>query len=266
MCLTVDSEKMKNLIFAVGMLLLLSVFAGCKKNKPDPPTSETSLHLKVSAFFGDQPLEFGPTYHNVSGYRLNVSDFKLYLSHLFLVDQEGDTVNLTDVAFFNLTSGANTLIVDHLGAGNYSKIGFGIGVAPDLNSPQNEGSFNIALFDHDHPLSNSNNMFWSWAGGYRFVVFDGKYDTDTQSTEPMIDGYSFHTGGDDAYREVVFENIDFTLSEESTTAWLDFQIDRFFYNDTDTIDISVQNQAHAPNQPLGLQISDNIQHSVSFRQ
>lgn len=268
-----DKFKLKNFM---ALLVLVAVFTACKKDEPEPPPippptnpppiDTTSLvQLKISAFFGNDELEFGDQYYNVSGYRLNVAEFKLYLSYVYLLEEDGDTVHLTDVAFFDVKGGLNEIVIEEVPAGVYSSIGFGIGVAPDMNSPQNP-DFNIALFDNDHPLSFSKGMYWGWAGGYRFVIFEGKYDTDPDSMEPMTDGYSFHTGGDDTYREVMLENIGFDVSSGSNTAHLDFHLDQFFYSDSDTIDIATQNQTHMPNQPLSIVISDNIQHAVTFRQ
>lgn len=269
-------------------ILMLLVFAGllsaCKKDKDDlppapPPTnppmdttltdppvdSTSNIHLRISSFFGDQELEFGETYFNILGYRFNVADFKLYLSYIYFIEQNGDTAHLADIAFFNLYAGDNELIIEDVPVGNYAQMGFGIGVAPDMNSPQNP-DFDLALFDNDHPLSQFNGMYWTWQGGYRFVIFEGKYDTDPDSTEPMVDGYSFHTGGDESYRVVNLTGINFNVSaNENTVAHLDFAVDRFFYSETDTIDIDENPMTHSPNTELSARMSDHIQQAVSFR-
>lgn len=258
--------RMKNFIV---LLAFTAVLTACKKDDPKPPSTPSpktsaDLHFKISPFFGDEILEFGNQYYNVSGYRLNVGEFKLYLSYVYFLEENGDTLHLTEVAFFDVRAGVDEIVIEDVPIGEYSSIGFGIGVAPDMNSPQNP-YFNIALFDNEHPLSESNGMYWSWAGGYRFVIFEGKYDTDPDSVEPMTDGYSFHTGGDATYREVVLEDINFNFTAETNVANLDFLLDRFFYSESDTIDIATQNQTHMPDQPLSIVISDHIQQAVSFR-
>lgn len=258
---------MKNFLL---LLVIVTLLSACKKDKVDSPPGNSDtvsdVHLKISSFFGDQELEFGETYFNVSGYRFNVSDFQLYLSYVYLIEQNGDTAHLTDIAFFDLYDGDDDLIIEDVPVGNYTQLDFGIGVAPDMNSPQNP-DFNIALFDNDHPLSQSNGMYWSWQGGYRFVIFEGKYDTDPDSTDPMVDGYSFHTGGDQSYRVVSLTGINFDVTaEETAVAHLDFAVDRFFYSATDTIDIDVHTMTHSPNSDLSARVSDNIQQAVSFRE
>lgn len=256
---------MKQLIIVCSVLL---TFLSCKKDKdPKPTGSESSLEINLKAWFNDEGFVAGETYHNVSDYRVNVSDLKMYLSDVYAVRSNGDTVQLSDIALFNLNTGSDALAIDGVPAGNYEAFGFGIGVSPDLNSPQNEATFDISLFDNDHPLSLSSGMYWTWAAGYRFVIFEGKYNTDPDGTDALIEGYSYHTGKDPSYREVHFSNLNFVvLSSGNSEVFLDFDVDRFYYSDTDTIDIAVHSQTHGTNQELSDRVSDCIQQAVSFRQ
>lgn len=261
----------------ISWILILAVVLGsCKKEDPNPtpdPTTpqnpdpeQTVLKIELEAWFENEPLViFTEEYVNVSGYRLNVSDLKMYLAHLYAVRDDGQTVVISDISFFNFTSGNASLSVNHLPPGTYTQFGFGIGVPQEMNSPANP-DFSAAIFDQGHPLSESNGMYWTWATGYRFVVFDGFFDTDPESTGLLTTGYSFHTGKDESYREVLFNDINFTLTEEeTTTVYLDFAVDRFFYTDTDTVDLAIHSQSHGTFQELSDRVSDNIQQSVSFR-
>lgn len=263
---------MKKLVWLFAVAVVLG---SCKKEDPDPtpdptppqPTPEqTVLKIDLEAWFENDPLViFTEEYINVSGYRVNVSELKMYLANMYAVRDDGETVQLFDIAFFNFNSGDPTYSVTHVPPGNYTQLGFGIGVPEEMNSPANP-DFTMSIFDSGHPLSESNNMYWTWATGYRFVIFDGYYDTDPESTGLLTTGYSFHTGKDESYREVVFNDISFTVvEEETTTIHLDFAIDRFFYSDSDTVDIAIHNQSHGTNQELSDRISDNIQQAISFR-
>jgi hypothetical protein len=259
---------MKNALF---LLLLVVLFASCKKDKPDPdpiPNPDpqpTLLKMELTAWFEDEVLEAGKVYHNVSNYRVNVTELKLYLAHVHAVRDNGEIQNLTDIAFFDLTNGSASLTLSNVPPGNYTGLGFGIGVPQEMNSPANPG-FNIAIYDSNHPLSVTNNMYWTWATGYRFVIFDGRYDVDAESDDPLINGYSFHTGMDESYREVHFNDINFAVTaHETNEIFLDFAVDRFYYSDGDTIDVAVDNQSHGTNQQLSDRVSDHIQQAVSFR-
>lgn len=245
---------------------------GCKKEQPapvpdpDPVANPTNLSLELTAWFENEELVAGDEYQNIAGYRVNVTELKLYLAYIYLLRDNGDTVSVSDIAFFDLTPGSEAITFSDFPTGSYTEIGFGIGVPAEMNSPANP-DFNSAIYDSNHPLSVTNNMYWSWATGYRFVIFDGKYDTDAESDDPLISGYSFHTGKDESYRQVILQGVDINVVEEqTTTVYLDFSVDRFFYSTTDEIDLAVDNQTHGTNQELSDRLSDNIQQAVSVRE
>lgn len=257
---------MKQLIIT---LLILSVFVACKKDPQPPPDTNgtSSLELKLNAWFDDEAFVAGETYHNISDYRVNVTELKLYLSDVYAVKNNGDTVFLSDIALFHLNSGEDAITVEDVPAGEYVAFGFGLGVSTDLNSPQNEEIFDISLFDNDHPLSISSGMYWTWQAGYRFVIFEGKYNTDSDGTDPLIEGYSYHTGKDESYRTVEFDNINFEVNGTGNSVInLDFDVDRFYYSQSDTVDVAVDSQTHGTNQDLSNRVSENITEAISFRE
>lgn len=260
---------MKQLLY---LALFAIVLVSCKKDKPDPdpdpidPAGQTTLRIKINAFYENEPLVFGQTYHNISNYRVNVTDLRMYLAHIYGVRSGGETVSFSDIEFANLTNGEVTLSLGTVPSGNYSEFGFGLGVPEEMNSPANP-NFSIAVFSSDHPLSQNNGMYWTWQTGYRFVIFDGKYDTDPDGTGLLIPGYSFHTGKDESYRNVVFPNASFTVeANKQNTVYLDLHVDRFYYSETDTIDLAVHNQSHGSNQELSDRVSDIITQAISFRE
>jgi len=254
---------------AIYLALVALAFTGCKKDNDDPipPVNEaTKLVVWMHALYEDEALVAGQTYFNVSNYRVNVTDLRLYLSHVYGVKDNGDTTFFRDIAFLDILAGENCLVLDNPDTGNYTSFGFGLGVAPEMNSPGNP-DFNIAIFDSNHPLSLFNNMYWSWAAGYRFVIFDGKYDTDGGGTGELINGYSFHTGMDQSYRSKDWNNVPFSIEQNQTTdIHIDLAIDRIFYSASDTIDIAIDNQSHGTNQELSDRVSNNIIEAMTFRQ
>lgn len=251
-------------------LLLLAfsmVFLGCEKEDdpilPQPPT-KSDLRLKVNAHFNGQPVNPGEVFVNVTDYRVNVIELKLYLSEIYAVKSDGAVVPLSDVELFDITTGSDETVFADVDIASYQSLGFGIGVSPEMNSPDNP-DFDESVFSSDHPLSVTNNMFWSWATGYRFVIFDGKYDTDAEGEGPLLNGYSFHTGKDASYREVILSDANFSVSDQDqNVVTVNFNMAKFFYSSSDTIDIAVDNQTHGENQELSDRLSDNLQQSVSF--
>lgn len=255
---------MKN--FLMVLVFATALWSCDKEDDPIPPQAPTKsdLKLQVKAHFNGLPVNPGQVFLNVSSYRVNVIELKLYLSEIYAVKNDGQVVSLSDVALFNVTTGSDEIIFKDVDIASYQSLGFGIGVPPEMNSPDNP-DFDESVFSSDHPLSVTNNMFWSWASGYRFVIFDGKYDTDGTGSGPLLNGYSFHTGKDASYREVVFSDASFSVDAQTDNAvTVSFNMAEFFYSESDTIDIAVDNQTHGENQVLSDRLSDNIQQSVSF--
>lgn len=254
---------MKNTV--LYLILSVALLAGCKKDDPDPivPQPETTLRLNLRALYEGQLLQAGQVYQNITDYRVQVNELKLYLSHIYAVKSSGDTVSLQDIAFFDLTTGTDGISLGSIPAGSYSSFGFSLGVPAEMNSPQNP-DFSIAIFQPGHPLNEANGMYWTWATGYRFVIFDGRYDTNPEATSDLIDGFSFHTGKDESYRNLVFAQ-GFNVAEGAKhKIRLDFEVDRFFYSETDTLDLVVNNQAHGTNQVLSDRVSDLVVQAIEF--
>jgi hypothetical protein len=254
---------MKKLFFVLVAFSLL----GCKKDKPNPTpvVTPTKLILNIEANYEGDALVFGETYLNISNYRVNVSDLRMYLSNIYGVKSNGDTVFFGEIAFFNLTAGKNTLLINSPETGSYTSFGFGLGVPQELNSPSNP-NFSIAIFDSEHPLSVNNGMYWAWASGYRFVIFDGKYDTDESGTGPLLNGYSIHTGMDESYGVKEINDISFNIMANATNhLYLDVAVDKFYYLDSDIIDLAVDNQSHGSNQDLSNRLTTNILNAITLR-
>lgn len=252
---------MKNTL--IYLIVSAAVLAGCQKDDPDPviPQPETTLRLDLRALYEGELLQAGQVYQNITDYRVQVNELKLYLSHIYAVRSSGDTVSLKDIAFFNLTSGADGISLGTVPAGSYTSFGFGLGVPAEMNSPLNP-DFSIAIFQPGHPLSEANGMYWTWATGYRFVIFDGRYDTDSEATSDLINGFSFHTGKDESYRNLVFSEAFNVAEGNEHKIRLDFEVDRFFYSQADTLDVAVNNQAHGTNQVLSDRVSDLVTNAI----
>lgn len=255
----------------IVLLAVVAVFVlACKKENPDPTPEppiqqETKLTIWYHALYQDEGLLQGVEYQNISNYRINVTDLMFYVSHVYGVKSNGDTVYFADIAFLDFFAGRNCIVINNAETGNYSSFGFGLGVAPEMNSPGNP-DFNIAIYDSNHPLSLFNNMYWSWQAGYRFVVFDGKYDEDSNGSGPLINGYSYHTGLDYSYRNKDWSNASFEIVEnQQTDVHIDMAVDRFFYSETDTINVAIDNQSHGTNQSLSERMSNTIIEAISFR-
>ncbi len=237
-----------------GMALLV----GCHKPYgTDGP--QGLVRLKVEATWQGQPLQAGSVHLNVTNYRTQVELLKLYLAELRLTGPGGAT-ELADIALFDALNGGTEELFE-AEAGTYSGLHLGLGVPAALNATD------PVLYPVGHPLSVSNGTYWTWATGYRFVMFDGRYDTDPNGTGVPTNLFSIHSGMDPCYRvrDLAFA-APFTVDGGDTTDLvLQLEVDRFFHNAVDTIDLVTDHQAHGDNMPLAMRFSDNVLGSIKVQ-
>ncbi len=254
---------MSTLSRTVLALILPLVLVTCRPDdtvEPDPvPTPTTgSLKLIIKPTWNGVPFALHQTYENVSGYRVKVEMLKFYLGNVQLVNGSGATT-VKDVELFDMLHGGDTAVWSGLPTGTWSGLGMGLGVPQALNDvdPINYAS--------GHPLSLSHGTYWSWGSGYRFVMFDGKYDTTSTGTGPVLQPFSMHTGMNVCYR--VFDlplasSLSITAGGTSELV-LELAVDRFFHSASDTLDLAVENASHGsdPAHTLALKLTENIVHS-----
>lgn len=248
---------MKKLLF---LPLVLAVLTGCDEHEPDPytpPTTPSSgVRLIVKPMWDGAPFDKYTVYHNVMDYRIQVQMLKMYLSDIELLTT-GNAQELSRAELFRLTDGPDTVVLD-VTAGDYTGLRFGIGVPEYLNHQD------PTQYAADQPLSTSNGMHWTWTEGYRFVVFDGRYDTLGTGTNQPPDMFSIHTGFDTCYREVEFASMPVQVPTGTyVDIAIEFDLAKFFFTANDTIDLKVDNQAHGANIPLAIRLSDCVAGSVS---
>ena len=240
------------------LLLVLSVLliGSCGKHDPDPLPPPGGIQLRVIPLWNGALFDKNIIYNNVMDYAVRVQLFRLYLSDLYLLDGTNE-YHLSDAELFNLTDGSQSFDLD-APVGDYTGLHFGIGI------PQNLNHQDPTQYAGDHPLSVSNGMHWSWTDGYRFVIFDGRFDTLTTDTIELPELFSIHTGMDTCYRDREFDALPITVVAGAyTQVDITFDLAKFFYTATDTIDLAIDNQAHGGNITLAARLSDCIQASVA---
>lgn len=249
--------------------LLVLALVACKPDKPVPPTpippADTTgtqatgiLRVTLVPEWEGEPLERFVEYRNFMDYRTTVEVLKLYLGDVRAIDGD-DTVAVKDVDLFDLGEGpvAKNWTVE---AGSWTSLRAALAVPDDLNYAD------PASYGAGHPLSVSNGTYWTWATGYRYVVFEGRYDADPASTDPLINAYAIHPGMGPSYVE--FDLVPaggITITEGNTTEIVvRLAVDRFFHSDTDEIDLLTENTAHGNNVPLQVKFVNNVVKSMSL--
>jgi hypothetical protein len=222
---------------AIGVLL-----SACRDDDPVaepevPATKAPVVRLTVAPMWNGAPFDKNTTYTNISDERIQVQLLKFYLGDLALVNGTGDTASLVDVDLFQLTNGpvVHTYKAEQ---GAFSALHVGLGVPAALNGES------PTMWANDEPLSITNGMYWTWATMYRFMIFEGRFDTLATNTGTPPFQFSIHTGRNECYRTTDLA-LPLTLGEGDTAdVRLELDLARFFYSATDTLYMDIESQQH----------------------
>ncbi len=243
-------------------LLIALSLTGCRKDDPiaEPVVPDAPVvRLTVAPMWDGVPFDKNVINENISEERIQVQMLKLYLGDLALTNTAGDTVPLTDVDLFNLTNGP--VVRSYTAeAGTFDGVHVGLGVPADLNG------MNPAMWANDEPLSITNGMYWTWATMYRFMIFDGRFDTLSTNTGTPPYLFSIHTGRNECYRTRDFPLTVTATGGGTTDLRLELDLSRFFYSTTDTLYMATESQQHGSIEelPMSQKFSDMVIASMSL--
>jgi hypothetical protein len=246
--------------YFLGPLLFALGLVSCKPDPveppapaPVPPANTGTLRVTLVPEWEGEPLAFFSEYRNFMDYRVTVELIKMYFGDVRLIGDPGDTTSIKDVDLFDF--GGDVLSRNwSVPVGSYNKLRAALGVPADLNfaNPANYGA--------NHPLSTSNGTYWIWATGYRYVMFEGRYDPDPESTSTLITAYSIHPGMEPSYVEFELSpGMPLTIVKDQVTELVvRVAVDRFFHSPDYEIDLATENTAHGNNVPLQLKLVNNV--------
>lgn len=192
---------MKLTKYAWVAMLALSIVA-CSSNDDETVSGEGSLIVEFdNSYAGSDLLLNASTYNAVDTEKIKISAVKYIVSNIKLEDENGNVYEVpkNESYFIVDESSESSQMIDLSGvpAGNYTKITYGIGVDQEkyLEGADGQGDFLTQAQDAG--------MMWSWQAGYKFLVFEGVYTSETTTAETA---FAFHMGSHgssvDNYKEV----------------------------------------------------------------
>jgi hypothetical protein len=153
--------------------------------------AQTNVNLKLNHYWNGDVFNYGQTYTDHDGRAVSITRVQYYLSDFDLTHDGAQTTNLQGtyvLASGNITDyslGTSTLT-------NLEAIDFDLGVDAATNH------LDPANYNNSHPLALQNpQMHWGWTAGYRFLVIEGKVDSDDDGTPNK--SFQFHVVADDSY-------------------------------------------------------------------
>lgn len=246
--------------FSVLALAVSALFITSCKKDPEVPTVPAAhskpLKLTVTPVWNGAPFNPATHYQTPSGNQVTVSLVKFYLAH-FTVVGNGIENRLFDADLFDVTNGPLTRVLS-MNAVAPHELRFGLGLPPEINH------IDISAIPPNDPTGNNGGMYWTWASMYRFVLFEGHFDTDLTNTGPLPYNFSLHTGLDTCYRE---RSIPINLqagSDDTARITLQVDISRFFTNGTDTLNLTQGSSWHGDVDNIGLGVKVANLESAAF--
>lgn len=233
---------MKNLILAIGVIFLLN---SCRKSDCFDNPVQGVFSMSIRPIYNDEDFSLNEIYDLNDTLKIRVESLKFYLSMVNPEPFEDESID-----FFE---GTETSFSFNQLSGNYNEISFHLGLDSAINHSD------PSLYGSDHPLSSFNNMHWSWAQGYKFVIIEGKFDSDGDNMPDQ--SFSYHIGNDSYLKTVSLLN-EFQITENtSTQIILNFDVKKIF----EGIDISENTFTHSTSQfELVEQIATNTQNAFSI--
>jgi uncharacterized repeat protein (TIGR04052 family) len=185
-------------VFPLALTALLAT--ACGDEPVAPPDDPLQLSVTFKPRVGTQPFACGQTYADVgtTASTYEPKDFRLYIHNVRLVSHWEDEVPVTltedgtwqkdGVALLdfedktglcvNGTEATNDRLVGTAPRDHYTGLRFTVGVPFEKN--HQDASIAPSPF-------NISTLFWSWAGGYKFIRLDGR-------TRGMPNGHALHVG------------------------------------------------------------------------
>ena len=238
--------------YIIPIFISLVVFA-CNDDDDDTnpdPTSQTTLTFDFQAKVGDQDLVINEVYDDYLGRKHIYELFKFYVSNLSLIDLTDEPVLVKDVALIDFNEGNATVQVEVV-PGSYKGISMGIGLDPSTNASDPN------TFPDTHPLASARLTYWSWADMYKFIMLEGKVDSDSDDSLDVI--FNYHTGLDTNYRVVNFDK-DLSIVNGQKSK-LNFVIDmNDIFTKSDTLNYIFQSSWHGnpATADVSIRLSDNF--------
>lgn len=222
---------MKKYCLIIGACVCALFLQSCENQNVDPVGT---LNLSLEASVGDLAFVKNQTYTNAAGFDYTLEGFRFYLSDISLIKDDGGEELVEGTWYFDAGGDWDNAQIEFPG-GSYTGIKFHIGVPAD----QNLG--NPAVYESGDALSIRRNMHWSWSIGYKFISIDGLIDS-----AGVRKGLIYHTGGDNAYKEMSLTSETFQIEDGGTVDFiLDLDIAKVFEGEGEEINMVSENFTHS---------------------
>lgn len=233
----------------VVLLTAATIFSGCKKEEPIPPSTEEVLKFHIHTNVGNAGAEYGINYATADGRTFNLSDLRYYISNIVLIKSDGSEYPVEDKVLL-VNPSQNEYELGEVPVGTYKGFKFFIG----LDSTANHAD--PTTYAAGDPLAiQTPAIHWSWNSGYIFMKIEGQVDTSVAGNGNVDFPFFYHIGLDQFKKTVDFTTEAFTVSSGAEKEiGLEFDLLKVLNG----VDMRTENVSHTmDNMPLASKISSN---------
>ena len=197
------------------MALCTIAISSCRKDVDTKCKSYTRVN--VFNVIGENEFHLDSTYTNGAGEAYNAYMLKYYISHMKLVNENGERVELYGHELID-QSVPTSLQLDQVEIpdGHYTSIEFNLGV----DSLHNHSG------DQAGDLDPMYGMIWAWSTGYIFFKHEGNFTSSTSGTEQPL---FYHYGTDRALAPISLP-LNLHVDRNASVIQLQFDLNKLYSN------------------------------------
>lgn len=159
--------------------------------------AQTNVVLQMDQLLEGQPFAYDQVTQAELGFYFKATRLQYYVSEITLIHDGGQITPVPDYYLLVDPAKDSVFALGNFAVTDLEKIEFWIGVDSATNH------LDPALYPENHPLALKDpSMHWGWAGGYRFIAFEGL----AGNTPGFVNNvFQIHTIADENYRKVALE-------------------------------------------------------------
>jgi hypothetical protein len=210
-----------NLLCTIGVILTFFNLTGCKHDQQSDISAQGNLIFHLHTMLDTNKVFQYDTVYFMSGHRkISLSLAQMYISDIQLVKKDGSVYNMAGTVLLK-TLENEVYQIGNAPNGDYKAIRFSVGLDPAEN-------IKIPLGKSDSLYNNPLMWFGSTAQTQRYIFLNlqGKIDTTTNGVGTLenMKPFSYKIGTDANYKQVVMNNVIFTI-QPGQTQYVHFMID-----------------------------------------
>lgn len=236
------------------ILLLFPIFFGlllpsCQKDKPES-SGLSFLELTFDTYVDAKVFEVEQNlYFDDKGRNYRVEMLKFYLSNWMLEKQDGTMFPIADVYLIDYSQNQGLVLRPELDKGTYVNLHFGVG----LDSIKN--ATDPVSYAPKHPLSITQNTYWTWSSTYKFFMLEGRVDT--LGGENPNQTFSYHSGFNNLYRNITIPLNDLYIGDEGASLNLQMDLAKVLSGHAGRVDFVEDPFSHSEDDIEMIQILSN---------